>query len=104
MVNEIIPKYAEELQEDFKDAAATFRLPYWDWAAKKQRGDSKDYDVPQIVKEPRIAVLGYDGNQTYMDNPMYKFTMPNNERMGCSGVSDMQDTGSNNTIIAVPVI
>lgn len=106
MVNEVIPKYPESKRKDFLDAAATFRLPYWDWAAKKERSgsDSPIYDIPLIAKEPRIEVLSFDGaNTTFLPNPMFKFTMPDDERMGCSGVSDVQDTTSDGKIVSIPV-
>lgn len=107
MINTVIPKYPTELQQALKEAAATFRLPYWDWAEKKTRSGSSTprYDVPEIAKPPRIEVLSYDGTTTrFVDNPMYKFTMPNSERMGCSGVMDVQDTTSKGKNITIPVI
>lgn len=106
MVNEIIPKYPESMREDFLEAATTFRLPYWDWAAKKKRSgeDSEIYDIPLIAKEPTIEVLSFDGTSpTSVPNPMYKFTMPGDERMGCSGVGDVQDTTSDGEIMTIPV-
>src|SRR5437763_680397 len=105
MVNEIIPKFPEADRGDLTKAAAAWRLPYWDWAAKKKRGTNPPaYDVPLIVKDPRIEVVGYDLKSVYVDNPMYRFMMPDGERMGCSGISDIQDSTSDGKNIVVPVI
>lgn len=109
MTQIVIPKFPEDLKEKYKEAADGFRFPYWDWAAKKDRNNKKIYDLPEIAKQPRIQVLTYDGATTaYVDNPMYKFKMPGGERMGCSGVPDIQDIASDGStgskITTIPVI
>ncbi|RYP56444.1 hypothetical protein DL770_010828 [Monosporascus sp. CRB-9-2] len=107
MTSEVIPKLPLDKQQEWLDAAQTFRLPYWDWAEKKKRGGSDIYDVPVITKDPRIEVVNLNDGTTpvFIDNPMYKFKMPNDERMGCSGVSDVQDkimSAGVETILTMP--
>ncbi|KAI1478854.1 Di-copper centre-containing protein [Daldinia eschscholtzii] len=93
MENEVITKLPENRRKVWHDAAATFRLPYWDWAEKKQRGDSVVYDVPLIAKDARIEVYNLKDGSTKVkiDNPMYKFTMPDGLAMGSYGVEDVED-------------
>ncbi|KAI1131069.1 Di-copper centre-containing protein [Nemania abortiva] len=93
MTKEVIPQLPESDRKKWTDAANTWRLPYWDWAQKKTR-EGKDkpiYDVPLITKDPRIEVVNLKTPATtfYMDNPMYKFTMPKNKAMGLYGISDI---------------
>ncbi|KAK0718697.1 common central domain of tyrosinase-domain-containing protein [Apiosordaria backusii] len=106
MIKQVIPQLPADKQQEWKDAAATWRLPYWDWAQKKTREgqDQPLYDVPLITKQPRIGVIDLKDGVTvfYIDNPMYKFTMPDNERMGCFGINDIQDTDSKNNIMTIP--
>jgi tyrosinase len=105
MVDEVIPKLPQDRRKTWLDAAATFRLPYWDWAQKKSRDGKEIYDVPIIKKNPRIEVvdLNTPSSTVFIDNPMYKFKMPDDERMGCSGVIDVQDTNKDGKILTIPV-
>ncbi|KAK4164114.1 common central domain of tyrosinase-domain-containing protein [Cladorrhinum sp. PSN259] len=104
MVREIIPDVPESVRDEWKSAADTWRLPYWDWAQKKSRPDKTDpegkaqkliYDVPLIAKEPTIQVLDYKQADVKtlatVDNPMFKFSMPGNAQMGSFGINDVQD-------------
>ncbi|KAI0398042.1 Di-copper centre-containing protein [Xylariaceae sp. FL0594] len=95
MIEEIIPKLPGLLQSKWQSYAATWRLPYWDWALKKTRDGktSPVYDIPLIAKEPRIGVYDLsDGTSVvYIDNPMYKFTMPGKAPMHEYGVLDVVD-------------
>jgi tyrosinase len=103
MINEIIPKYPPSDRDGFRRAAATWRLPYWDWAAKKKRGTKITYDVPLIVQQETIEIINYDLGSANVENPMYRFTMPGKERMGCAGVSDIQDETSEGENSVIPV-
>ncbi|KAI3326155.1 Di-copper centre-containing protein [Xylariaceae sp. AK1471] len=105
MKDEVIPKLPKGRQGDWLDAAKNWRLPYWDWAQKKPRDGKDVYDLPQIAKDPRIEVLDWKDavSSISIDNPMYKFKMPDNERMGCAGVGDVQDTAPDGvTWITIP--
>lgn len=93
MLEEVIPKLPESYRDKWIGAANTWRLPYWDWAQKKTR-DGKDkpiYDVPLIAKGPRVEVvdLATPATTTYIDNPMFKFTMPKSKAMGPYGINDI---------------
>ncbi|KAK0712469.1 common central domain of tyrosinase-domain-containing protein [Lasiosphaeria miniovina] len=98
MIKELIPQLPKDERKDWTDAANTWRLPYWDWAEKKTRAGNDDpiYDVPLITQDPRIAVInlkdpkGAD-SEYYVDNPMYKFTMPHKKAMGEYGVHDIKE-------------
>jgi tyrosinase len=51
-------------------AAASFRMPYWDWAAVPPFGESV---LPTSVGgSPSVKVKGPNGNQT-IANPLYSF-------------------------------
>ncbi|KAI0854170.1 Di-copper centre-containing protein [Daldinia vernicosa] len=104
MENEVIKKLPENMRKVWRDAAATFRLPYWDWAEKKKRGDAVVYDVPIIAKAPEIEVINLnDGTTTVkIDNPMYKFTMPGGAAMGSYNVGDVDDQTSEGKKISIP--
>ncbi|KAK4185474.1 common central domain of tyrosinase-domain-containing protein [Podospora australis] len=106
MVKQVIPQLPKAEQQKWTTASDTWRLPYWDWAQKKSRAGKNDpiYDVPLIAQEPRIGVLDLNDGVTevYIDNPMYKFTMPNNEKPGGFGISDIQDTDPNDKIMTIP--
>ncbi|KAK0629237.1 common central domain of tyrosinase-domain-containing protein [Bombardia bombarda] len=105
MIKDVIPKLPVPQRSDWLDAASQFRLPYWDWAQKKIRSNNTPtYDIPIIAKSPRVEVVDLnDGTSTvYIDNPMYKFTMPDNERMGCEGISDIQDSTTSGKITTIP--
>ena len=87
MVNEVIPAFDPSQHEQLKAAAREWRLPYWDWAAKKQRGDKKIYDAALILKDKDVKVLTSTG-QTTIPNPLYQFTTP--EAMGKWGIEPIQ--------------
>lgn len=88
MTTEIIPTFPANQQADLTAAANTWRLPYWDWAAKKVRGSSEpDYAVPLIVLNETIEVSTPTGQST-IKNPMYSFTTP--QPMGDYGVNSLQ--------------
>ncbi|KAK6954358.1 hypothetical protein Daesc_004325 [Daldinia eschscholtzii] len=59
-----------ELQDRFQEAAATFRIPYWDWAAVPPDGDS--VLPPSVGDSPFINVTGPNGPQT-ITNPLFSY-------------------------------
>ncbi|KAI1113782.1 Di-copper centre-containing protein [Nemania sp. NC0429] len=93
MIKEVIPKLPESYRDAWTGAANTWRLPYWDWAQKKIRKGKPNpiYDVPLITKDVKVQVVNLTtpATTTYIDNPMYKFTMPNGKAMGTYGVNDL---------------
>ena len=85
-MNEEVQKYTPVERPSLLEAARTWRLPYWDWAAKKPLPEDpkrQDYNVPLVflTKEVQIrlpTVLGYGS----YPNAFYQFTMPKSIAMG----------------------
>jgi tyrosinase len=115
MITDIIPQVPEAARAQWKSAADSWRLPYWDWAQKKLRKDPSDpgnikdkiiYDAPLIVKDAKIEVLDYKqaglGTVAKIDNPMYKFRMPDGSQMGSFGINDVQDKNDDGRFFTVP--
>lgn len=77
MVNEVIPTFGASQHEQLKAEARKWRLPYWDWAAKKQRPGEKElvYDAALILKDSDVKVTTSTG-ETTIPNPLYQFTAP----------------------------
>lgn len=75
MIQKIIPKFPESERAGLIQAANVWRLPYWDFAAKKLRKGSKvaDYDLPLIAVPKTITVLRPDGKTSTIPNPMRAF-------------------------------
>ena len=53
--------------DDWKQAAANLRQPYWDWAVNA---------VPpsQVISDTQVTITGPDGNKALVDNPIYHYT------------------------------
>jgi len=102
MTKEIIPTFPQHEHAKLFAAAHTFRMPYWDFAAKKTRDPSKpaSYYIPLIVLPKRIRVVTSMGEKD-IDNPMYKFTTP--EPMGKYGIVPMQIPCEESPVQSIPV-
>lgn len=53
----------------YLQAAADFRMPYWDWAAPAPEGDTQ---FPKVFWEPLTFQNGPNGMQ-YIRNPLYSY-------------------------------
>ncbi|KAF7341393.1 Di-copper centre-containing protein [Mycena venus] len=73
MVNNVIPTFDISQQALLKAEARKWRLPYWDWAAKKKRGDKEVYDAALILKDRNVTVFTSTG-ETSILNPMWNFS------------------------------
>jgi tyrosinase len=63
-------EFPEGAQRDrYLEAAASLRLPYWDWAKTIPAGDSQ---VPIMLTEPNIVVQHPDGQQE-IPNPLFPY-------------------------------
>lgn len=72
-------------------AANIWRLPYWDWAVMKSDTRRRsNYNVPKIVRMKKIWLKGPEGF-TYVDNPMYRFSMPGGQSMGAYGITPIEE-------------
>src|SRR6266480_3220044 len=61
---------AGALQDTYRAAASTLRIPYWDWAMSPPSGQNS---LPDSVAQPTITVTTPNGTQT-IDNPLYAYT------------------------------
>lgn len=89
MVNEVIPELPVDQRRNdrFREAASTWRLPYWDWA--------KNPRMPDLLRYPKfqIKMVGIT-----IDNPLYKFKMPNGKKMGAYGVETLKSPDFDNPL------
>ncbi len=82
MIKEIIPAFPKSEQGKLREAANSWRFPYWDWAAKKpQESGEPNYDVPKLVRLEEVEVR-VPGGTARVPNPFYQFRMPNDMSMG----------------------
>ncbi|KAK3361986.1 common central domain of tyrosinase-domain-containing protein [Lasiosphaeria ovina] len=73
--------------QDLLKAADEWRLPYWDWAAKKPDPTDKekpwDYNIPQAFEETNKKVeIRISSGSRKADNGLYRFKMPEDMTMG----------------------
>lgn len=73
MVNEVIPTFDISQSEQLTAEARKWRLPYWDWAARKPRGDKKIYDAALILKDETVTVFTSTGEATTIPNPLWRY-------------------------------
>ncbi|KAK7457900.1 hypothetical protein VKT23_010247 [Stygiomarasmius scandens] len=111
MINEVIPEYdIYGMRDVLVKEANSFRLPYWDWAAKKKRTDPQTgetvevYDLPLIVLKPTVKV--WTGVPTIptkdveIPNPLYCFRTE--KAMAEYGVTSVQISGPRQPYEATP--
>jgi len=84
--------FPPEDQEALLQAAESWRLPYWDWAAKKPDDSGKyDYNIPVVFqkKEVEIRLPPPQAPGPY-PNALYQFTMPQDLTMGDRKLPEIQ--------------
>jgi tyrosinase len=54
----------------YVEAAKTFRMPYWDWAA---RVDAQSPTFPTAISSPTISVIDVNGATKQINNPLFSF-------------------------------
>ncbi|KKY16976.1 putative tyrosinase precursor [Diplodia seriata] len=73
-------KIAEQFTDPkYKEAARTFRLPYWDYFQPRMRENGRiDFGLPRVLKEENLMVIrpGAKGSPVSMPNPLKSFTFP----------------------------
>ncbi|KAG5918288.1 hypothetical protein E4U42_006925 [Claviceps africana] len=70
MVNEIALMFTNTTQRQlYQEAAADFRLPYWDWSLKAPEGETH---LPNVFWSPVIQQFGPNGVQN-IKNPLYSY-------------------------------
>jgi tyrosinase len=58
-----------ELKDRYNNALATFRMPYWDWAAIPPSGEGT---LPSSVQKPTIDIILPNGTTT-VPNPLFSY-------------------------------
>lgn len=81
MVQEVIPEYPKNKQNSMRALADSWRLPYWDWATKPE--------IPWLANLAELNISTPAGHMAKINNPLYKFKMPNDRNMASEGVEDM---------------
>ena len=70
MVNEIALMFTNTTQRQlYQEAAADFRLPYWDWSLEAPKGETH---LPNVFWSPVIQQYGPNGVQN-IKNPLYSY-------------------------------
>ena len=87
MVKTVIPQFTPDVQDEMREAADTWRLPYWDAAAL--RGNPKALDVPLAMTEELVYIRGLVATPDHVPNPLWKFRMPKDGKKG----DTMEDYG-----------
>ncbi|KZT39062.1 Di-copper centre-containing protein [Sistotremastrum suecicum HHB10207 ss-3] len=95
MITQVIPPYPSPSHRAKLEAEAkAWRLPYWDWAAKKIDPNDPDappnYNVPEILRQPEWTVSTPSGVSKKIPNPLYAFIT--SESMGTFGIPDVEDS------------
>jgi tyrosinase len=75
-VTEVINDFPSNQQQRWRNAAATLRMPYWDWAMDPGNGPT----VPTLIRDQQVTVTKPQGRVT-IANPLYSYSwgssMPN---------------------------
>jgi len=76
----IVSEFPNGTERDrYSNAAADFRIPYWDWAAAPPDGQSV---LPDSVAVPTVTVNTPNGTAT-IDNPLFAYKFhPNSDELG----------------------
>ncbi|KAF2269602.1 Di-copper centre-containing protein [Lojkania enalia] len=69
-VQEVIATFPSSQQLRWRNAAATLRMPYWDWAVAPPNGES---NIPTLIRDQRVTVTKPSGRVT-IDNPLYSYS------------------------------
>ncbi|KAH8653928.1 tyrosinase precursor [Tricladium varicosporioides] len=72
IIQNVASQFPAETKARYQQAAVTFRIPYWDWAATPPNGDSY---FPNSVGAPTINVITPQsgGKSVSIPNPLYSF-------------------------------
>src|SRR5438552_10291830 len=89
IIQDIASEFPVSSRARYQAAAATFRIPYWDWAAIPPSGQS--IFPPSVTNSSDIQVIGSNGLPTTIKNPLYshKFNPLNTNDFPRSPVSDL---------------
>ena len=84
LAKDIVSAFDEEVRPQWEEAAANWRLPFWDWATQTA--------VPNLSKSPIAIVPTADGKgEQPIPNPLYQFRNPLGEPWSTLKVDDFKD-------------
>lgn len=69
-VQNVVNSFPASTRGRWANAAATLRMPYWDWAMAPPSGQSS---VPTLIRDQTVTVTTPSGQQT-IKNPLYSYT------------------------------
>ena len=69
-VQEVINTFPSNQQQRWKNAAATLRMPFWDWA---QDPGTNQPTVPTLIRDQQVTVTKPSGTVT-IPNPLYSYS------------------------------
>ncbi|KAK8131364.1 hypothetical protein PG984_007802 [Apiospora sp. TS-2023a] len=81
MIKDIIPNFPDGERQSWKQAADSWRLPFWDWGVNAK--------VPALADKPEVTVTAPPGKKVRIENPLYQFRMPNDRPMGSEAVGKL---------------
>ncbi|KAI9651401.1 hypothetical protein NHQ30_001443 [Ciborinia camelliae] len=72
IIEQIAVTFPTATKNRYQQAALTFRIPYWDWAAAPPDGDQY---FPTVVGQPSIEVVtpSSNGKPIQISNPLYSY-------------------------------
>ncbi|ORX97281.1 common central domain of tyrosinase-domain-containing protein [Clohesyomyces aquaticus] len=69
-VQEVISAFPSGEQQRWRNAAATLRMPFWDWARAPPSGEKS---TPSLMRDQTVTVTKPSG-QTTIPNPLYSYS------------------------------
>lgn len=92
MRDEIIPGFPKDQQAEWREAADSWRFPFWDWSIANPNSSTGTVKVPQLSKYPTITVPKSDlSGEERIENPLFQFKVPTNEPMSKYLVEEFLD-------------
>jgi len=73
IIQDIASQFPDDTKARYQQAASTFRIPYWDWAATPQNGD---YFPNQVGASDTVSVITptSNGQEVPLANPLFSTT------------------------------
>lgn len=67
----------QQAKQEWLQARAQFRLPYWDWARQQQYDSGyKSFGIPEVFTKDQISIMDYDNKTKIVTNPLVKYVNP----------------------------
>ncbi|WPG98938.1 Hypothetical protein R9X50_00174000 [Acrodontium crateriforme] len=88
LAQQIASQYSGSQRQDYINAAATIRFPYWDWAANPPSGRTA---FPRLISDAQTTINGPNGLQT-INNPIYSYRLADTSGLIYSPFTNWQNT------------